>query len=264
MAPQANWRLADPVSRDREYQSSGDWHLSSNVSLPIMATIANLSEVPSRSFHAATGAASQGIMTQIHIAARNPLPAVIGALLGALVPSATFVVGHYELTSRTEPKALIVLGGLVFSALTVFRWGRLAFGSAVKALGFVVLAEGVMTFCSTAWLSVVALGYLVLINAIATGCTIALGAVEDQRAAAPTAEPVAAPAADGNAHVMAALASLESRLAARETAPLVLQPTKGARKRIRKPNTRKLHIIPENSEGADGAGGPASAVAAVA
>src|ERR1700759_5162999 len=100
-----------------------------------------------------TGSLSRGIVAQIHIAARNPLPALIGALLGALVPAATFTVGHHELTSWSKPKALIVLGGLVFSALTVFKWGRLAFGSPVKALGFVVLAEGVMTFCSTAWLS---------------------------------------------------------------------------------------------------------------
>ena len=228
-----------------------------------MTTIASLSEGSSGSFHAATDAASRGIITQIHIAARNPLPAVIGALLGALVPSATFTVGHYELSSWTEPKALIVLGGLAFSALTVFRWGRLAFGSAVKALGFVVLTEGVMTFCS-AWLSVVALGYLVLINAIATGCTIALGAVEDQRAAAPTVAPVAAPTADASAQLIAALASLESRLTAREIAPLVLQPTKGTRRSIRKPNTRQLHIIPTNSEVPASAGGPDPAVAAVA
>jgi len=230
-----------------------------------MTTIASPSEGSSGSFHAATYAASRGIITQIHIAARNPLPAAIGALLGALVPAATFVVGHYELSGWTEPKALIVLGGLAFSALTVYRWGRLAFGSAVKAVGFVVLAEGVMTFCSTAWLSVVALGYLALINAIATGCTIALGAVDDQRAAAPTAAPVAAPAADGSAQLMAALASLESRLAARETAPLVLQPTKRTRRRsIRKPNTRQLHIIPKNSQVPADASGHDSAVAAVA
>jgi hypothetical protein len=226
-------------------------------------TLVSLPDGSSGSFHAVTDSASRGIITQIHIAARNPLPAVIGALLGALVPSATFVVGHYELTSWTEPKALIVLGGLVFSALTVFRWGRLAFGSAVKALGFVVLAEGVMTFCSTAWLSVVALGYLVLINAIATGCTIALGAVEDQRTTVPAAAPVAAPAVDVSAQLVAA--NLESRIAARETAPLVLQPTKGTRKRsLRTPNTRQLHIIPENTEVPAGAGGQHAAVAAVA
>ena len=204
----------------------------------------NLSDGQFRSPHAGTDSVSRGIIAQIYIAAHNPLPAVIGALLGALVPSATFMVGHYELSSWTEPKALIVMGGLVFSALTVFRWGRLAFGSPVKALGFVVLAEGVMTFCSTAWLSVVALGYLVLINAIATGCTIALDAVEDL----PTTAPAAGPAADVSAQLMAALTSLESRLAARET--LFAAPrTKRTRKRsARKPNTRQLQIVPEMSE----------------
>jgi hypothetical protein len=34
----------------------------------------------------------------------------------------------------------------------------------------------------------------------------------------------------------------------------VLQPTKGARKRIRKPNTRQLHIMAETAKGAAGAG----------
>lgn len=205
----------------------------------------NPSNGQSRSPHAETDSVSRGIIAQIYIAARNPLPAVIGALLGALVPSATFMVGHYELSSWTEPKALIVMGGLVFSALTVFRWGRLAFGSPVKALGFVVLAEGVMTFCSTAWLSVVALGYLVLINAIATGCTIALDAVEDL----PTTAPAAGPAVDMSAQLMAALTSLESRLAARETPLFVAPRTKRTRKRsARKPNTRQLQIVPEMSE----------------
>lgn len=222
-----------------------------------MTAIANLPESQSTSLHATADSASRGIIAQIHIAARSPLPAVIGALLGALVPSATFMVGHYELVSWTEPKALIVLGGLVFSALTVFRWGRLAFGSPVKALGFVVLAEGVMTFCSTAWLSVVALGYLVLINAIATGCTIALGAVEDRSATAP----VAAPGADVSAQLMAALTNLESRLAACES-PLFAAPrTKRKRKRsTRKPNTRQLRIVPEMAEVPAGAGALDAAV----
>ena len=100
-----------------------------------MTITANLFEGSSGTFHAPTDSTSRGIITQIHIAARNPLPAVIGALLGALVPSATFVVGHYELISWAEPKALIVLGGLVFSALTVFRWGRLAFGRRSRRSG---------------------------------------------------------------------------------------------------------------------------------
>jgi hypothetical protein len=187
-----------------------------------------------------------GIIAQIRTAARNPLPSLIGALLGALVPAATFTVGHHELTSWTEPKALIVLGGLVFSALTVFRWGRLAFGSAVKAFGFVVLAEGVMTFCSTEWLSMVALGYLVMINAIATGCAIALGAAED---AAPAAAPsLVAPsvALDVAAPFTAALTGLESRLAAPETPPLAAAPApaKRARKRTAKKQVSRQLAIP--------------------
>jgi hypothetical protein len=222
-----------------------------------MTIIAHPSEGTSASSPARTDPASRGIIAQIHIAARNPLPAVIGALLGALVPSATFMVGHYELASWTEPKALIVLGGLVFSALTVFRWGRLAFGSPVKAFGFVVLAEGVMTFCSTAWLSVVALGYLVLINAIATGCTIALDAVEDRSAAASIAGPVA----DVSAQLMAALASLESQLAARESPLFAAPPIRRPRTRsARKPNTRQLRIVPEMLEVPDGAGALGAAV----
>lgn len=127
----------------------------------------------------------------------------------------------------------------------MFQWGRLAFGSPVKALGFVVLAEGVMTFCSTAWRSVVALGYLVLINAIATGGTIALDAVEDLS----TTAPAAGPAADASAWLMAALTSLEARLAARETSLFAAPRTKRTRKRsARKPSTRQLHLVPEMSE----------------
>ena len=102
-----------------------------------------------------------------------------------------------------------------------------------------------MTFCSTAWLSVVALGYLVLINAIATGCTIALGAVEERPTAAPV---VAASAVDVNPQLMAALTSLESRLGARETSAFATQRTERTRKRsAREPNTRQLSMIPEMS-----------------
>jgi hypothetical protein len=219
----------------------------------MLNTFALHHENPSASAPEAHRAQSPSIIAQIEVAARNPLPALIGALLGALVPSATFMVGHYELTSWTEPKALIVLGGLVFSALTVFRWGRLAFGSSVKALGFVILAEGVMTFCSTAWLSLVALGYLVLINAIATGCTIALDAVDGRTASAAHADPAAVsavtPAMDMTAQVMAALTSLEARIDARDSQRLAAPEIKRGRKRsARKPNARQLHILPDMAE----------------
>ena len=134
----------------------------------------------------------------------------------------------------------------------MFRWGRLAFGSSVKSLGFVVLAEGVMTFCSTAWLSLVALGYLVLINAIATGCTIALDAVGDRAASVVHAEPVAptvTSAVDTTAQVMAALVSLEARIEAREVQRLAAPDVTPPRKRAaRKPNTRQLRILPDVAE----------------
>jgi VIT1/CCC1 family predicted Fe2+/Mn2+ transporter len=120
-----------------------------------------------------------GIVAQVRLAlaAENRLATLLGALLGALVPVATFAVAHVELAGDwRQPLAILVAGGLLYSATTVYQWGRLAFGSWYKALGFAVLIEGVMTFSTVGWLSAVALGYLACINAIATGATLALGA----------------------------------------------------------------------------------------
>jgi hypothetical protein len=64
---------------------------------------------------------------------------------------------------------------LLFSSLTVFRWAKLAFASPVKALGYVVCLEVVMTFATTSWLILGALTTLVTINGIATGAQLALG-----------------------------------------------------------------------------------------
>lgn len=104
------------------------------------------------------------------------LPTLLGFLLGGFVPLASFIVAHYELNTAlplyTQLSALLVLGGLLYSAKTVFEWGRRAFASGAKALGFVVLLEGVMVTSTTSWLGWVALGYLVLINGLATGCNL--------------------------------------------------------------------------------------------
>lgn len=123
-----------------------------------------------------------GVVAQVRTALRpeNRLATLLGALLGGFVPVATFTVAHVELSQVVplylQPMMLLVLGGLVYSAKTVYSWGRAAFASGPKALGFVVLAEGVMTCSGVAWLSYAALGYLVFINAVATGCTLALPA----------------------------------------------------------------------------------------
>lgn len=138
---------------------------------------------------------SLGIVDQVRVALepRYRMATCIGALLGAVVPVSTFAVLHGELIDLTDydPRLLIVLGGLLYSALTVYRWGRMAFGSRVKAIGFTVLLEGVMTLSDQPWLSGLALGYLCLINAIATGVTLASGA---SIVAGPAAPEVPAPA----------------------------------------------------------------------
>lgn len=109
---------------------------------------------------------------------QNRLAVAAGFILGGFVPSASFVLAHYEI-KPTEPlwmqmPTVLVVAGLIYSAKTVFDWACIAFRQPLKALGFVVLVEGVMTFSKTAALSYVALALLVCINGIATGCNLAL------------------------------------------------------------------------------------------
>lgn len=123
------------------------------------------------------------VVSQIKLAFANPLPLLIGALIGALVPIATYTVGHAELGAAgwASVPGAIVIGGCVFSAITVYKWGRRAFDSALKALGFVVLSEGVMTFSQTPWLSMLMLSFLVAINAVANGANLAVAHLDAQR-----------------------------------------------------------------------------------
>lgn len=101
-----------------------------------------------------------GIVLQVKIAChpRNRLAAAIGMIFGAFVPLA------------------LVVGGLLYSATTVYQWGLMAFGSWYKALGFAVLVEGTMCASDQAWLSIAALVLLCSINAVATGVTLVRGA----------------------------------------------------------------------------------------
>lgn len=114
-----------------------------------------------------------GVIEQVKTAGKHPTAATVGALLGGFVPLATYVTAHAAPLGLT-PATLLVLGGLLFSAKTVFQWGRAAFaGDPWKATGFVLLVEGVMIVAPQAWLGQAALGYLIAINAVATGCTLA-------------------------------------------------------------------------------------------
>lgn len=127
--------------------------------------------------------ADRDVVSQIKLAFANPLPLVIGALIGALVPIATYTVGHAELGEAgwASLPGAIVIGGCGFSAITVYKWGRRAFDSSLKALGFVILSEGVMSFSHVAWLSMVVLGFLVAINAVANGANLAIAHLDAER-----------------------------------------------------------------------------------
>jgi len=172
------------------------------------------------------------VVGQIKLAFAHPLPLVIGALIGALVPIATYTVGHAELGEAgwASLPGAIVAGGLLFSAITVYKWGRRAFGGAVKAVGFVVLSEGVMSFSHTPWLSILVLGFLVAINAIANGANLAVAHLDAEARRAATAAAtlaVAAPASPSVATavlVEARVERLEAELTRLATAP-TLAPT---------------------------------------
>lgn len=120
-----------------------------------------------------------GVVSQVRLALqpRSRLPFAIGLLLGAFVPLATFVISHTEIDLARalylQPAAAFVLGGLLFSAVTMYGWGKLAFLQRTKALGFVLLLEGTMVTAHTHWLAVAALVYLCAINGVATACNLA-------------------------------------------------------------------------------------------
>ena len=170
--------------------------------------------------------ATTDVVSQLECAIRNPHAALIGALIGGLVPWFGRTLAHDQIPAAwsTGNQALVltliavVLGCALFSALSVYKFGKAAFGDSRKALGFVLALEGVM-LVSTGATSTVALAVLILINAVANGSVIALsrdatcrqrnadvrraatrartraGSTAQPEAAAPRRAPIAAPAA---------------------------------------------------------------------
>lgn len=121
-----------------------------------------------------------GVVEQVRLSLRrgSRLAFALGCLLGGFVPIATYVISHTELKPGPlwlQPAAAFVAGGLLFSAVTMYRWGVLAFAQRAKALGFVVLLEGTMVTSHTHWLALAALCYLAAINGVATACNLARG-----------------------------------------------------------------------------------------
>lgn len=125
--------------------------------------------------------ATTDVVTQLECAIQNPHAALIGAVIGGLVPwfgrtlaheaiPAAWSAGHAGLALAM---VAVVLGCACFSAISVYKFGHAAFGDARKALGFTLALEGVM-LVSTGATSTVALAVLILINAVANGSVIAL------------------------------------------------------------------------------------------
>jgi VIT1/CCC1 family predicted Fe2+/Mn2+ transporter len=129
----------------------------------------NRKQAPSRYF---------GVVLDVRtaLAPANRLATAIGFLLGGFVPLACYFVAHYELSADQPLYAqrglYLVLGGLAYSAKTVWHWGVVAFQNVVKATGFVILVEGTMVLSHIEWLGIVALIYLTVINGVATGCNL--------------------------------------------------------------------------------------------
>lgn len=127
-------------------------------------------------------AVPKGVVSQVRIALKseNRLASLMGFLLGGIVPVTIFLLSHYEVRPGSlsqvlmQPTAWFVSGGLLFSAKTVFAWGKMAFDNAGKAVGFVILLEGAMVCSHIAQLTFVLLGYLICINGVATGCNLSL------------------------------------------------------------------------------------------
>jgi len=121
------------------------------------------------------------VVTQLECAVKNPHAAAIGAVIGGLVPWFGRTLAHEEIPSSwtagnhglAAAMVAVVLGCACFSAISVYKFGRAAFGDSRKALGFVLALEGVMLVSHGAT-SAVALAVLVAINAVANGSVIAL------------------------------------------------------------------------------------------
>ncbi len=137
--------------------------------------------------HVASGDPS--ILEQIRIAWDSPGIFWVGMVFGGFVPATTYRVSHHEASVNWAGWAnwasfqanwahWAIIGGLIFSATTVFGAGRQAFNNWAKALGFVILTEAVMIFSDDLLLNGSALALLALTNAIMTGTNLAL---QDQR-----------------------------------------------------------------------------------
>jgi len=148
------------------------------------------------------------ILKEVRTAAGNRTALLGGVLLGGFIPFSVYWLMHQEAPASAplcelagHPVTfahLLVLGGLAYSAKTVYQWGRAVFADRFKAVGFTLLVEGILTFGHSDVLIFPALGILVLINSIAATSRLAetdlkpvLNSARPSRTAARRSEPAA-------------------------------------------------------------------------
>ena len=123
------------------------------------------------------------ILKEVRAAAGNKTALIGGILLGGFIPFSVYWLMHREAPTSVplcelagHPVAfahLLVLGGLAYSAKTVYQWGRAVFADRFKAVGFTLLVEGILTFGHSDCLIFPALGILILINGISATSRLA-------------------------------------------------------------------------------------------
>jgi hypothetical protein len=74
-----------------------------------------------------------GVLYQIKSLGRSPLATLAGAIIGGFVPAATYILAHYQ-APETPLLWLLVAGGLLYSALTVFETGPVPSSAAQRRL----------------------------------------------------------------------------------------------------------------------------------
>jgi hypothetical protein len=125
---------------------------------------------------AGTGAPNTqySILGQLRALRGQRLASVIGGVIGAVVPVLVYRIAHYH-AAETPALWLIVAGGLLFSASSVYGWGLKLFGGAwYKAGGFTVLLELTTVFVQ-GWEGRLALAVLILINAVNLAHALVVG-----------------------------------------------------------------------------------------
>jgi hypothetical protein len=119
------------------------------------------------------------ILSELRALRGQRLASLVGAIVGAVVPVLVYRIAHHH-AGVTPALWLIVAGGLLFSASSVYSWGLRLFGAWYKAGGFTVLIE-LSTVFVQGWESKLALSILILINGVNLSHALVVGAKPAKR-----------------------------------------------------------------------------------